>query len=107
MNIDEAATVMNSLFEHRAKNLPAAALANVFDHLIWCLDDNGASIVAVREQWLLSEDRERVEIALAMEETYPFATTAEMQAAFARISLMWPSLHARCEAITISRGTKE
>jgi hypothetical protein len=98
---------MNFIVDNRGKDLPAPALSEVFDRLIWCLADNGSQLLRIREQWLLSDDRYRVEIGLAMEETYPFNTIVEMRHAFARIVARWPDLRARCDEITASRGDKE
>lgn len=35
---------------------PADALAEVFDRLLWCRDDNGDAILRVREKWLQFDD---------------------------------------------------
>jgi hypothetical protein len=99
----EMSNVMDWLIGHRAPALPADALAEVFDRMIWCLDDNGGALLQVREQWLVSEDRDRVEIALAMQETFPFQEAAKMNEVFARISAKWPELAASCEAIRQAR----
>ena len=47
MNVSDMADVMEFLYAHRAPNLPADALAEVLDRLIWCLDDNGDAIMRV------------------------------------------------------------
>lgn len=71
MNPTELATAMDLLVRHRAPSLAPEALADVFDRLIWCLDDEGAALLSVVEAWLLGDDRDRVEIALAMTESFP------------------------------------
>lgn len=95
--------VMNTLFAHRAVGLPAHALADVLDRMIWCLDDNGAALLRVREDWLQSDELERVEVALAMDETFPFEDRKTMEEVFARISAKWPHLAQRCDTIAAAR----
>jgi hypothetical protein len=94
---------MDFLMSHRAPSLPPIALAEVFDRLIWCLADNGAALLQVRESWLRSEDRDRVEVALAMNETYPFTRFEDMRAALTRITSRWPDLEPRCAELLESR----
>lgn len=99
--------VMEFLFVHRASALPPSALAEVFDRLIWCTDDQGAGLLKVREEWLRSTDRARVEIALAMEESLPFANFAEMDEALTCIETLWPDLGPRCCEIRAGRHRVE
>ncbi len=77
--------------------LTMSALAEVFDRLIWCLDDNGKELCAVRTEWLHSSNRARVEVALAMAETFPCNNRAEMVSLFDRIVENWPALQSACE----------
>ena len=99
----EISAVMDTLFVHRAGALPSQALADVFDQLIWCLDDNGAALMRVREDWLQSDDLDRVDVALAMDESFPFADLTTMDEVFARISAKWPHLSQRCNSIAAAR----
>jgi hypothetical protein len=99
----EISAVMDTLFVHRAAALPSDALADVFDRLIWCLDDNGAALLRVREDWLQSDELDRVDVALAMDESFPFADLTTMEDVFARISAKWPHLAHRCDSIAAAR----
>lgn len=63
--------MMEFLFERRAPNLPPAGLAEIFDRLLWCMDDNGSEVDQVIRKWVTGEDEAKVRIALAMSETYP------------------------------------
>ena len=36
--------LMNYLFQRQAPCTPPEALADIFEHLVWCLDDNGAEL---------------------------------------------------------------
>lgn len=107
MNHTDISSIMEMLYTHRAPALPPKGLAEVFDRLIWCLDDQGASLLRVREEWLVSGDRARVEIALAMDEAFPFDTSAEMTKVFSRISARWPELSGACERVQASRAAIE
>lgn len=93
------AEVMCYLLERSITNLPASALSEVFDRLIWCLDDNGDDIQAVRKQWLAGADRRKVEIALYMSEAFPFNTREELSESFENIVKAWPDLKERCQTI--------
>ena len=104
MTTDQIRGAMDLLYSQRAPGLPATALAEVFDRLIWCLADHGASLLQVRESWLKSDEKERVEIALAMNETYPFNDAREMEVVFGRISNRWPELRARCAELQEARA---
>lgn len=95
--MSEYESLADYLFLHRAPNLPANALAHVLDCLIWCLDDNGAELPKSLTAWLHSDDFERVEIALTMEEVFPCNTRAEMVQLFDVIVVKWPSLLPLCE----------
>ncbi len=100
MNIED---VMETLYEHRVKDLPHNALAEVFDRLIWCLADNGAELSAVKERWLESDSLGKCAIALHMSETFPYETVSEMNARFNKIVRKWPELNERCEQVTNAR----
>ncbi len=100
MNISQ---FMNYLIDRKIKDLPASALAEVFDLLIWCLDDNGSEILQERESWLSSEDKYKVEIALSMEEVFPYKNDLEMNESFHSIADKWPDLADRCNELIRKR----
>ncbi|WP_444942020.1 hypothetical protein ACJJI3_07490 [Microbulbifer sp. ZKSA004] len=100
MNIEG---VMEYLFEFRVENLPAEALAEVFDRLIWCVADNGKEISIVQKKWLEGESYEKCSIALAMNEIFPYEEVSEMKEAFREITKKWPGLGSRCNEIINSR----
>lgn len=103
MTNDQIRTMMDFLYSQRVPGLPATALADVFDRLIWCLADQGTSLLQVRESWLKSDEKERVEIALAMNETYPFNDAREMAVTFGRITDRWPEFRSRCAELSEAR----
>lgn len=79
------------------------ALAEVFDRLVWCVDDNGAEIGRHREAWLLCDDKGKVAIALAMDEVFPFRDQLRMEEVLVAISERWPEFSARCTDLTEMR----
>ena len=107
INDDDMARIMDTLYLHRAPNLPHTVLADIFDRLIWCLDDNGEALLKVRERWLSSGDRGRVDLALAMDETFPFGSAQQMKDALSRISAKWPDLEAQCNKLIEGRARVE
>ena len=92
-------SIMNYLLENRAKNLPSIALAGVCDQLVWCLNDNGKTLLEIRDKWLNGDDYDKVGIALNMQETFPYHSQEEMIKNFERIKARWPSLSEQCEKI--------
>lgn len=91
--------MMEFLFENRAPSLPPAALAKVFDILSWSMNDEGGEILRVCRKWLEGSDRQKVEICLAMEDTFPAKNRETMVALFSRITRQWPDLAQPCDAI--------
>lgn len=103
MNRIDVAGVMEFLYVHRAPDLPPQMLADVLDRLIWSLDDSGDELLRVREAWLQSSDRGRVEVALAMNETFPFKEQQQMETVFRGIVESWPELRDRCDELRRQR----
>lgn len=91
--------VMSYLVKNCVPNLPANAIAEVFDRLIWCLSDNGEGILNVRRDWLSSNDMFKVEVALAMIEAFPYETREEMVSKFNDITKKYPKLKEQCNGI--------
>jgi hypothetical protein len=99
--------IMEYLVVNSPDNLPPKALAGAFDQLVWCQTDNGKALSEVREVWLQGDDFQRVAIALAMNEIYPFMDESKMVYVLDGIAKRWPSLSERCnELITSRRGTR-
>lgn len=87
------------LFAHRARALPPAALAEALDRLIWVLDDNGASIHNAQRRWLRGDDEAKVEVALMMDEVFPFADRDEMASILSSVAARWPRLAPLCKEV--------
>jgi hypothetical protein len=92
-------SVMDFLVNNCVENLPPKALGEVFDRLIWCLSDNGAGIHEVIRKWLTGNDLFRVQVALAMDEAFPYETREEMVVNFEKIIKKWSFLEERCSQI--------
>ncbi len=95
----EMLDVMNFILNRHVNGLPVSALSEVFDRLIWCLDDNGSALEQVRRQWLSSNTRKEVEAALFMSATFPYDNLSELEICFERISYKWPDLEVRCNEV--------
>lgn len=92
----EMSAFMESLVDDRAPGVPAEAIAEVLDRLIWCVDDNGEKILEVRDRWLESGDEYRISVALSMNDVFPFNTKEQLEERLAEIALRFPSLRRKC-----------
>lgn len=80
-----------------------AALADIFDRLIWCLSDNGADLLVVREQWLRSSNKRKVTLALLMNEVFPFESAEEMNQQLGQVAERWQDLRPLCDNLIRGR----
>jgi hypothetical protein len=95
--------LMEFLFSRRAANLPPKGLADVFDRLVWCINDNGAEVLQVQKQWLEGDNKEKIRIALAMDEVFPGESREDMHRLLAKITSRWPELQDVCQAVIEQR----
>lgn len=79
-------------------------MAEMLELLLWMSDDDGEVETAV-ERWLQSEDRLRIEVALQVEDWFPFRHREEMEAVFSVIKVRWPEFRARCDEIVRKRAS--
>jgi hypothetical protein len=91
--------MMEFLFERRTPNLPPRGLAEIFDRLLWCMDDNGTELAHVCRKWLAGENEAKIRIALAMTDIFPADSRDEMTELFAKITSRWLDLKPTCESI--------
>lgn len=96
MNIEQ---VMEFIVKNKAANSELRWYAEIFDRLIWLLNDNGTELLKVRTKWLESEEYEKVVIALEMGETFPYNNRQEMESRFSTIKEKWPELSERCNQL--------
>jgi hypothetical protein len=89
--------MMNFLFSRRVIDLPHTALAEVFDSLIWCMDDNGEEITNTQKCWLECGDLDKVKIALSMTSVLPYKDLKEAEFEVAAIKKNHPDLDSLCE----------
>lgn len=92
------ASIADYLIEHRAPGLPLGALSELFDRMIWTLEDNGAELLSLRAAWLKGNDPVRGEVALRMTETYPVQRESDYDELEAAVSAKWPALLALVHA---------
>jgi len=104
ITVDELRTVADIILAHRAPGLGPEVFAELFDSLVWTLDDNGTAVVRLCEEWLASGDRERVEVALEMDELCPFTDPSMLVGALDRISRLWPDLSSKCQRLRADRA---
>lgn len=79
-------------------------LADIFELLIWATDDNGSEILRAVERWLLSDDQDRVRVAVEVQDVFPFRHRAEMDAALAVVKARWPDLAEQCDRLAAERA---
>lgn len=95
---EEIRNAIEVLFNYKAVALPPHAFADVFDRLLWCLDDNGSAILRLQEEWLEREDNlDRLKTALLMKEVRPFNSMAELREAMRTLSKRKPELVSQCK----------
>ena len=90
-------SITESLFRRRAPSLVPGVLADLFSRLVWTMDDNGAEVVRIMQQWIESGDAERARVALAFDEGFLYPTRDEMVSAFNRVCARLPELRAACD----------
>jgi hypothetical protein len=91
--------IMDYLVRESHPELPPDSLAEVFDKLIWCLNDNGSGLEQVRAKWIEGDDLYRAEVALSMKETYPYKEYSVMVEKLGIVEQKWPRLKELCQSI--------
>ena len=92
--------IMDYMVTHRAEPSEPKWFSDILERLVWLLDvESSTAIFTVRDKWLTGDDLARVEIALFMEESFPFDSRDEMARQFSRIAERWPFLAPRCDEI--------
>ena len=90
---------MEFMLRNRASNVDIAPIADLMERMLWVLAD-GDEVLRVRKAWLEHEtDFEKVRVALAMSETFPYDSRAEMVEQFDRLVRRWPALKSTCDAM--------
>src|SRR5262245_23213238 len=72
--------------------------AEVLEALAW-MTDSDPEIPDAVDSWLRSDDRERVRVALAIEDWFPFRYFDEMVSVLNEVKARWPELSAECDQI--------
>jgi hypothetical protein len=91
--------IMETLAQRLAPALPGAALSDVFDLLIWTVDDNGADIVRVLREWVSSDDVVKVDAALSVKELFLFDSREKMVANLVPVKERFPELAPKVDQV--------
>jgi hypothetical protein len=91
--------IMNGLIDNLSPSVPGSVLGEVFDRLVWILDDEGAELVRICRDWLTGDDRRRVEAALSLTEGFLYETRDELRAHLDPVIARWPELAGRAREI--------
>jgi len=87
----------DTLFARRNPDVSLANFADLLDRLTWTIQGGEDEIEAARARWLAGDDEEKVEIALLMDERFPYETKTDMDRELARIAAKWPRLGTLCK----------
>jgi hypothetical protein len=97
--------IMDGLIAGLRSDLPGSVLGEVFDRLIWILDDNGAQLVAICREWVTGDDPRRAEAALSISDGFLFESREELQTHLAPVATRWPALAPRVDEILADWNT--
>ncbi|MFD3166311.1 hypothetical protein [Herpetosiphon sp. NSE202] len=75
---------------------PPVFFAEIIDQLSWLVDDQSVNMYRIMRDWLHSDNKEKVKIALSTAEAFFIGSDADDQAAVARIVDRWPDLAPLC-----------
>lgn len=88
------------LVGHRAPNSNPEWIADILERLCWILDEQTSSeILRTLTDWLGSEDREQVAVALALEELYLAETPDALATIYGELCGRFPEFRERCDSI--------
>jgi hypothetical protein len=91
--------IMAGLVDGLRPDLPGSVLGEVFDRLIWVLDDNGVALIAICREWVAGPDRRRVEAALSVSDGFLYESRAELERHLLPATERWPALAPRVAQI--------
>lgn len=88
------------LLNRRCRSAQPEWIADILERLCWILDEGAsAEIIETLTSWLSSEDRERVAVALSLDEFYLKDSPDALAAAYEEVCLRFPEFRDRCDAI--------
>ena len=91
-------SLADHIFAKRVPQAEAAWIADVLGRLVWLTADNGAEICQALRQWLTSEIKEKIVVALAFDEVFLWNSEAEMEELLSAIEARFPDLSPMCTA---------
>lgn len=84
------------LLSRLSPHTPPVFFAEIIDQLSWLVDEQSVNMYRIMRDWLHSDDKEKVKIALSTTEAFFIGSDADDQAAVARIVDRWPDLAPLC-----------
>ena len=93
MTVDEA---LSYLVSRLSPHTPPVFFAEIIDQLCWLVDEQRVSLYQIMRDWLHSEEKEKVKIALTTTEAFFVESNEADRAAVARIIERWPDLAPLC-----------
>lgn len=97
------ATTLNEALEYLLSRLsphtPPVFFAEIIDQLCWLVDEPRVSLYQIMRDWLHSDEKEKVKIALTTREAFFLGSDAADRATVARIIERWPDLTPLCKTI--------
>jgi hypothetical protein len=93
-------SIAELIFQRRASSLSAKAMADVLSGLIWVLSDNGEEVIRTQREWLEhSNDPKRIEVALLMDDIFPYDSREKLVNVLSAIETRWPHLRDLCDDV--------
>ncbi|GAA5531303.1 hypothetical protein [Herpetosiphon gulosus] len=93
MTFDEA---LAYLLGRLSPYTPPAFFAEIIDQLSWLIDEKRVNMYQIMRDWLNSDDKEKVKIALTTTEAFFIQSDATDLATVTQIIARWPELAPLC-----------
>ncbi|KPL85267.1 hypothetical protein [Herpetosiphon geysericola] len=90
--------VLEYLLSRLSPHTPPSLFSETLQCLSWIMDDDGSDIYRIMREWLKSDDKEKVKVALSIEEVLLLTSDEAYQTTVARIVGRWPELEPMCYA---------
>ncbi|MEU0540653.1 hypothetical protein ABZ319_12340 [Nocardia sp. NPDC005978] len=81
---------MDQLLAGLLERMNIEDFVDVFETLVWKLEDNGEEMFTVLSEWLEGDDRLKIEAALNSNGGFIFSTNLEMSTAFEKLVHRYP-----------------
>ncbi|WP_110514292.1 hypothetical protein [Herpetosiphon llansteffanensis] len=92
-SLDEA---LEYVLSRLSPHTPPVFFAEIIDQLTWLVDEKRVSMYRIMRDWLHSDNKEKVKIALSTTEAFAVPSDAASHAIINRIIERWPDLALLC-----------